>query len=130
MEGEIGGKPMIKWAIIILCLTSLFTFPMTSQCVGNETKMANLRPPSSLGVIRSKNERWVILKTGQSYAISPFTRFYMRGHYVKIGDLPVPCEAEIEYVMDERLGKRVATLIKIKKVLKGAITRLQRPFPQ
>ena len=121
---------MIKRAIIILWLISLFAFPMTSQCVGDEAKMGNSGPLSSLGVIKSKNEKWITLKTGQSYVISPLTRFYMRGHYVDIKDLPIPCEAEIEYVMDQRLGTRVATLIKIRKVLKGAKTRLPQPIPQ
>ena len=85
---------------------------------------------SSIGIIRVKTKQGVSFLRGDYFATSHMTSVIIEDKPFRLVRLPVPCKAEIRYVVNKQTGGRIATEIKVLEIPKGAKAGWHRPLPE
>ncbi len=90
-------------------------------------------PPSTfstIGIIRAKDKHNVSFVRGDHFVTSYMTRVIIEDKPFRLVSLPVPCKAEIHYVVNKKTGAWMATVIKVLEIPKGAKSGWARPAPE
>ena len=117
--------------IYTILLIFLAAFGPVSMAQSGELPRAQPSTLSATGIIVAKEKRGVTLMGGQYFQV-PFgvKILSIDEKPLPFRMLPVPCKAEIQYVLKKKERSRTAVMITIKEVLKGAKYGWQRPIPE
>lgn len=126
MMQRIGKKYLIK--IAALSLISLTWAFNVSQAVAAE-KPAREYQPSALMVVESK-DIYSIIASKKLFRITAKTKLFdPNGKDITIRELPVPCEAKIQY-QPVKYDDPTALKIVVKNIFPGASTDWSTPLPE
>jgi hypothetical protein len=114
--------------ITFLFLISLaLTFSLHKATAGE--KPAGIFEPSSLMLVESKT-RHSIIAAKKRFRITAMTKIFgINGGEITIGELPVPCEAKVQY-HPVTYGDPKTLKIVVTDVLPGASTNWSTPMPE
>ena len=124
METKLSKSILFVTAFFLLCgFTSLFTAPVViaTEVRSREYSSSGKYRPSAFMVIEAKS-RHTIVASKRRFEIMRETRILdRRGREITIHDLPVPCQAQVDYETFSD-SDPIAIKIRIKKVFPGAST--------
>jgi len=123
---RIGKKYLIKIAALsLISLTWTFNVP---QVVSGEKTVREYQP-SSLMVVESK-DRYSIIASRKLFRITAKTKLFdPNGKEITIRELPVPCEAKVQY-QPGKYDDPTALKIVVKDIFPGASTDCSTPLPE
>jgi len=123
---RIGKKYLIKIAALsLISLTWTFNVP---QAVAGE-KTVRQYQPSSLMVVESK-DIYSIIASKKLFQITAKTKLFdPNGKEITMRELPVPCEAKIQYQPVKYDDPTVLKIV-VKNIFPGASTDWSTPLPE
>jgi len=121
----------MKKKLIISVVTVLFGLStLCSIALGAEEGGYHPSTFSVRGTIKAKDRHGISLMGGDYFVASYMTRVIIDDKPFRLSRLPVPCKAEIQYVINRKTHGRTATAIKVLEVPKGARSGWRRPVPE
>ena len=123
---RIGKKYLITIAALsLISLTWTFNVP---QAVAGEKTVREYQP-SALMVVESK-DRYSIIASKKLFRITTKTEvFGPNGKEITMRELPVPCEAKVQYQPVKYDEPRVLKIV-VKNIFPGASTDWSTPMPE
>ena len=121
---------MKKNLMIILIITVLFGLLTVSGLFAAEEGGYHPSTFRVTGIIKAKDRHGISLLRGDYFVASYMTKIIVDDKPFRLVSLPVPCKAEIQYVINKKTHVRTVIAIKVLEIPERAKAGWQRPVPE